>query len=445
MPGPGVDPLLEDFVTRSRGQVWKATAETTLVPIFQAVASRMQYRYVVTYLFPTQGSLSVTPASVTVKEIKIIDASPTLAHVYFATESSEIPASYLRLNSRDETATFNETSLRGTLEKYRHLLNIIGKRLEEHPEATITLQGCNANVGKEKGNIALSTQRAQAVKNYFQTIWGIPDDRIRVEARNLPEMPSTSRLEEGRADNQRVEIRSEDPAILDLIRSTYIDTRIDTSLLTLHPVVDTVYGIARWHIKATCGGTTLADVTGEGALPQAPLVPLPITNLNDLASSDDIRVSIDLEDIKGQQTTLTAEPVQVDFIQTREQLAQKQGYQVQEKYALVLFDFDSNALDARNQQIVNQIVARIRALPQATVEIVGHTDNIGKEAYNISLSERRAKAVYDLLMNAYREADGDRIHYRGVGPNDPLYDNLSSESRAFNRTVTITLDYTAAE
>jgi len=142
---------------------------------------------------------------------------------------------------------------------------------------------------------------------------------------------------------------------------------------------------------------------------------------------------------------LSLEQVKVNFIQSSQRLAQKQDLKVQEKYALILFAFDKDTIDARNQEIVNKVAARIRELPQATVEIVGHTDNIGKEAYNIKLSERRAQAVYKLLAAAYGEAPGERIRHSGVGPNTPLYDNLSPEARSFNRTVTITLEYLSAE
>ena len=118
---------------------------------------------------------------------------------------------------------------------------------------------------------------------------------------------------------------------------------------------------------------------------------------------------------------------------------------MQEKYALILFAFDKDTIEERNQEIVNQVAARIRELPQATVEIVGHTDNIGKEADNLKLSERRAQAVYKLMAAAYGEDTGERISYSGVGPNTPLYDNLSPEARSFNRTVTITLEYLSEE
>ncbi len=560
MPVATTDKFLTTFAERNHGQIWKATSKTNLVPIFQSVASKMQYYYVVSYLFPTTGSLTVapaslniddvgvsdapavsridasaltlrpvvdtvygilhwkvtltnsdgtlteqvgldtpaaeivvplktddlsrlaaggdikvtmevqdrkgqslvlnappvklnhfkttgsltvTPASLTIEEIKTIDASPMLGHIYFPKGNSALPTQYKRLAGPEETSAFDEQRFRGTLEKYYQVLNIIGKRLIDHPEATIMLTGCNDNIGVEKGNLKLSTARAEAVRDYLQTVWGIAPERFRIEARNLPRMPSTSQLEEGQADNRRVEINSDDPVILDLIRSTYLTTRIDNATLTLHPVITAAHGVGRWTIDVSNSRQKLNEMTGEGEPPAEIKVPLSTGNLNELASGGDIMVGMAVHDRKGQELSMTASPIKVNFLQTSQLLAQKQGYRIQEKYALILFDFDSDAIDARNQEIVDTIVARINDLPQATVDIVGHTDNIGKEDYNMKLSERRALAVYKLLTAAYGEDPGDRISHRGVGLSNPLYDNTTSEARAFNRTVTITLEYMA--
>jgi outer membrane protein OmpA-like peptidoglycan-associated protein len=582
LPGAATDPFLADFVAQHGGQVWKATSETGLVPIFQSVASKMQYYYVVNYLFPVTGRLAVTPASLTIdelvtgsapaavaqsaelaaeepaategaplrtldapiltlrpevdssygverwqgvvgnarkklaelagegtppaelrlplptgnladlaaggdltvtmtvrdrkgqevsfgvpplklnvlrtsgrltvfppvltiEEIKTLDASPMLAHIYFADGSAEIPADYVRLGDPAAAAGFNEQQFRDTLDKYFQVLNIIGKRLTDNPTAAITLVGCNANSGPEKGNRKLSGQRAEAVRDYLQRIWGIAPERMLVEVRNLPEKPSTSRRPEGQAENRRVEIRSEDPIILDLVRSTYLVNRIDATQLLVRPVVESARGIARWRLGMANASQVLADLSGDGE-PAAELVlSLPGGELSDLAAAGDLLVALELQDRKGQELLVKAPPVKVNFQRISQRQTQKEGLKVQEKYALILFDFDSDTIDARNQGIVDAIAARILELPHARVEIVGHTDNIGKEDYNLRLSERRALAVYRLLVSVAGEGAVERITYAGVGPDAPLYDNATPQARAFNRTVTITLDYLSAE
>jgi outer membrane protein OmpA-like peptidoglycan-associated protein len=441
MPGSGKDRFLTKFTSENHGQIWKAASVTNLVPIFQSVASTMQYYYVVSYVLPP----TVAPASLTIEEIKTIDASPMLGHIYFADGSSEISPQYVRFAGAGETAGFDPQQLRGTLEKYYQVLNIVGKRLTDHLKATITLVGCNANTGTETGNKKLSAQRAEAVRDYLQKVWNIAPERMSIETRNLPEMPSSRQLKEGQAENRRVEIRSTDPEILSPIPSIYLATQIDTPALAVRPNAVSPRDIARWKITVANAGGNLAELAGEGAPAPELKVPLPTKDLRAMATGGDIAVKMELQDNKGQSAVFSPEPVKVNFIQTSQRLAQKQDLKVQEKYALILFDFDKDTIDARNQEIVNKVVARIRELPQATVEIVGHTDNIGKEAYNVKLSDRRALAVYKLLGAAYGEAPGERIRYSGVGPNTPLYDNLSPEARAFNRTVTITLEYLSAE
>jgi outer membrane protein OmpA-like peptidoglycan-associated protein len=560
MPGPATDTFLSSFATRNRGQIWKAKSEENLVPIFESVASKMQYYYVVTYQFPPTGSLAVAPAtltidelrtvaterkidaaaltlrpkvdsaygiarwnavvsnsrgtvaelagegtpaaelklplptadlealaaggdlkvtlnlqdkkgqslvvsgptvkltvvqtlanlvvdptSLTIEEVKTIDASPMLGQVYFAKGSSELSPQYVRFTESGETAGFDEQQFRDTLEKHYQLLNIIGKRLADSPTATIKLVGCNDNTGVEKGKKKLSGQRAEAVRDYLQTVWSIAPERVSIQARNLPQMPSTSRSKEGQAENRRVEIISSDPALMAPIRSTYLTTRIDKPALMLRPDVVAPYGITEWTITASNASGSVATLAGTGAPAKETRIGLADRDLRALAAGGDIAVKMELKDRTGQQMVLAPTPVKVSFIETSKRLAQKQDLRVQEKYALILFDFDKDTISGANQEIVNRIVARIKTLPQATVEIIGHTDNIGKEAYNIKLSERRALAVNKLLTAAYGEPAGDRIRYSGVGPNTPLFDNLTPEGRSFNRTVTITLEYLSAE
>jgi outer membrane protein OmpA-like peptidoglycan-associated protein len=368
-----------------------------------------------------------------------------LGQIFFAKGASEIDARYARFSGPAETAGFDEQKFRDTLEKYYQVLNIVGNRLAATPAATITLVGCNDNIAEEKGKKKLSTQRAEGVRNYLQTVWGIAPERMVIESRNLPKLPSTSRSKEGQAENRRVEILSTDPTVLAPIRSTYTVNKIDTPALTLRPDVTAPYGIESWKISASNAKGTVAELNGKGAPPKETSIPLANKDLLALAGGGDITVRMELQDKKGQSLTLSPEPVKVSFIETRQRMAEKQDLKVQEKYALILFDFDKDTISAGNQEIVNKIVGRVKSLPQASADIVGHTDNIGKEAYNIKLSQRRAVAVDKQVKTAYGDAPADRVRFSGVGPNSPLYDNQTPEGRSFNRTVTITLEYLSAE
>jgi outer membrane protein OmpA-like peptidoglycan-associated protein len=393
----------------------------------------------------SRASLAVVPASLKIEEIKTIDVSPMLGHIFFAKGAGEILPQYVRFKGPDETAGFDEQKFSGTLEKYYQDLNIIGKRLAGKPEAVITLVGCNDNAGKGRGNKKLSAKRAEAVREYLKTTWNIAPERMIIEVRNLPKKPSSAHLKEGQAENRRVEIESTDPEILAPIRSTYFSTRIDASALTLRSEVVAPYGIAGWKITVTNASGTLVNQAGKGAPAKEIRILLNTRDLKALAAGGDINVKMELQDSKGQRIVLSPDPVKIDFIRTSQRLALKQNLRVQEKYALVLFDFDKETIDAPNQDIINTIVARIKALPQATIEIVGHTDTIGTEKYNQKLSERRALAVHKVLSAGFGETLGERIRYSGVGQDSPLFDNLSPEARTFNRTVTITLEYLSAD
>ena len=87
--------FLGKFARDNGGQVFKAKSEANLVPIFQSVASKMLYYYVVTYQFPPTGTLAVSPAELTVDEVKGMGPAAPLAR---------ISASALKLRPSIDTA-----------------------------------------------------------------------------------------------------------------------------------------------------------------------------------------------------------------------------------------------------------------------------------------------------------------------------------------------------
>ena len=86
-----------------------------------------------------------------------------------------------------------------------YYVNIIGSRMREHPEATLRLVGTNSDEGAEQADTALSRSRAVSVRDYLAGTWGIAANRMRIEARNLPEKPSNIGEIDGIQENRRVE------------------------------------------------------------------------------------------------------------------------------------------------------------------------------------------------------------------------------------------------
>lgn len=97
------------------------------------------------------------------------------------------------------------------------------------------------------------------------------------------------------------------------------------------------------------------------------------------------------------------------------------------------FEFDSDRLTADSTVILDQAVAVLKQRPNAAVEVQGHTDARGKDAYNLKLSERRARAVQDYLVKAGIPAG--QLTATGYGEANPVASNDTDEGRAENRRV----------
>lgn len=99
------------------------------------------------------------------------------------------------------------------------------------------------------------------------------------------------------------------------------------------------------------------------------------------------------------------------------------------------FEFDKSTLTALAKDTLSQVAATLRNFPDAKIEIQGHTDWIGSEAYNQALSERRANAVRDYLISI--GIAGSRITALGHGETRPVATNETAAGRAENRRVVI--------
>ncbi len=99
----------------------------------------------------------------------------------------------------------------------------------------------------------------------------------------------------------------------------------------------------------------------------------------------------------------------------------------------VNFQTGKAVLLPESQTILDRVAESLNNNPTVTVEVGGHTDNTGRKATNLRLSQARASAVRDYLIS--KGVDGGRITAKGYGPDQPVADNATAAGRAANRRV----------
>lgn len=99
----------------------------------------------------------------------------------------------------------------------------------------------------------------------------------------------------------------------------------------------------------------------------------------------------------------------------------------------ILFDFDQSNIKSQYYSDVDEVATILANNPSLKVEIQGHTDTVGRDAYNMRLSERRAEAVMGYLVN--KGIDSSRLSAVGFGESMPTVSNDTPEGRAQNRRV----------
>ena len=106
----------------------------------------------------------------------------------------------------------------------------------------------------------------------------------------------------------------------------------------------------------------------------------------------------------------------------------------------VRFEFNSAKLTASDKERLNTISTRLKnEAPTAKLSVTGHTDSVGRDAYNQKLSEQRAQSVTDYLVST-GVPQASFVSVQGAGETRPQADNATAEGRAMNRRVEIRIE-----
>lgn len=101
----------------------------------------------------------------------------------------------------------------------------------------------------------------------------------------------------------------------------------------------------------------------------------------------------------------------------------------------ITFDVDRYDIKPQFQTTLNEVAQTLNTYNQTYIDVLGHTDSTGSDAYNQGLSERRAQSVASYL--SMRGVSSARIATRGYGESMPIADNNTEAGRAANRRVEI--------
>lgn len=372
-------------------------------------------------------------ASMRVEEFVSPQLRPLLNYVFFDDASSDLPARYTRLTP-SQAARFSTNSLQNldVLPTYYHLLNVIGWRLRQNAGATLSLVGCTSDQGAEKGRTDLARARAEQVRDYLRDVWAIPTDRMTIDARNLPEKPSSS-SPDGMAENRRVEIKSNVPEILEPI--FMIDTVLTTEPIAVRfsPEVSSEAGVESWRLVASQAGQELKTFSGVGTVPAAIEWDLQSERESIPRGSEPVQFHLEVSDLAHQSVVTPVGTFGVEQVTVKKK--REEGMQDKEinRFSLILFEYGKSEISDANRRIVDFIRARIE--PGAKVTVTGHTDRAGDAGVNQRLSEERARSTA-------RALNFPGATYKGLGESELLHDNTFPEGRFYCRVVNVVVETT---
>lgn len=376
------------------------------------------------------------PATIPARKV-VKETFPLRNYIFFNENSSEIPNRYVQLNSTKATefkeSTFQEAEPKNVdgrskrqLTAYYHILNILGDRMRANPTANVTLIGSSAGKGAPAGK-----EYAESVKRYLVNIFGINPTRITTEGRNLPIIPSeqpggTVDLAMLKDGDRRVDIVSNSAILLAPLQfSTVLDDQKEGRVVFTTEAEDKAV-ITSWTI----------DVIDEKE------------NVQHFGPFTSDEASIAGNVILGDRpegtykVVMNAKTDENKLIRKESTLRLVHGKVIEqtELRFSILFDFDKSNTVASYEKFLTETVAP-QIMDYSTVVIHGHSDIIGDPAYNMTLSQDRARDAQNILEAALAKSGKKGVKFESFGFGDKTdsspFNNKLPEERFYNRTVII--------
>lgn len=371
-----------------------------------------------------------------IEETPWVEVVPILPYIFFDSAASTIASRYTLLNDPQDSRRFSVDSLLSVspLDLHWQTLNVIGRRLRDNPAVTGVITGTGSRDEVPAKHPGLRSDRAEVVRRYLASIWGIDRSRLATATSAVPAVPSEEDSTEGRAENRRVEFSFSDPRILEPVTIHRLASIASPPAVRFTKEIVADSAIVEWSLAVVQGEKELLRFEGSGdeeSLKQNKLWSLADLRINrDLS---EIRYRLEVRDVTGQTIAADGRFRVVQRTRTKGGNSLAIVPTLVEHF-LVGFNYNSAELLPVHRTRIDEIARTI--LPDDELLLVGYTDRVGARERNRQLALERAQNVY----NALRQSPSrDRLPkeslttVRGYGPQEELFDNTLPEGRMFSR------------
>lgn len=376
-------------------------------------------------------------ADIHINEVRNSDVVPLLPFVFFEIGSATIPTRYHAFTS----TSFSEEQIQDSvLGVYHDLLNIVGSRMLKYPEATLSVAGYREPTDGEN-EATLSKTRAQSVKDYLVRNWGIADQRISTVAGVSPSVLSSRTNEDGRTENRRAEMASNDPRILAPVNLSKTARSAEPATISITPEYATPIDVSGSVVEIQIGSSQLGNTLNSSGT-KGVIWPVDVSAIAKVLGTRNTAIGSIVATTTysdGEKAQKTAQIGIRRHIKSSRFSNEIVNDSVVERFRLIFFDFDKPTVSEFNRSMLDLVRSRIRTT--SSIRVTGLTDRMGSVEHNTELSIQRAEAIDSAIR---QRIVAERTTAKGAGPM-LIYNNDLPEGRWYNRTVLIEVATPAEE
>jgi len=338
---------------------------------------------------------------------ELLATIPLVNAVFFDKNSYQIPSFYKYSKEDDYDLFFGSP-----IEMHKYVLVRISEILKNNSNAKVILQSSTSG-NDESDGIELSRKRSTEVRKVLNNL-GINNNRIEENVLLLAKNPSNPDVEEGRIENRRVEL---------IIKNAFLQEYVD--LLNYKRL----YGNIEYNIKAE--NLDNKDIKIKNNINDE-TINLNESGIYNLKFKKDIKFDDNILKIKlfaENNSNKISDEIDIDLSKVNEINSE---LNLDNFLAILLFDFNSNELSNENKMLLNQLVEKLPS--GSTIEIIGSTDIIGTNEYNLELARQRASNTQKYINSIAR--DKFKIVLK---TNVDKFSDGTPQGRFLNRSIKIRL------